>query len=142
MIVRKRVFKKVMASLLCLVMLLSFGVATYADPIAIEPYWTNTVDITVSLAINSGQCAIDCGTTGQTGTTSITGSAVLERLNTDGTYSLVYSWNNLSTTGTVLNFSTTYYVTRGYTYRLTFTSTVYRNGIGETVSSNKSTYAN
>jgi len=86
MIVRKRVFKKVLTPFLCAVLLISFSATAHAGPIAIDPYWTNTVDITVSLAINSGQCSIGCATTGQTGTTSITGSAVLERLNANGAY--------------------------------------------------------
>jgi len=70
----------------------------------------------------------------------ITGYAVLERLNSNGTYTQVTTWNNLSASGSFFMFDTSYYVSRGYTYRFTITATAYINGVGETVSGNKSMY--
>lgn len=59
----------------------------------------------------------------------------LIKKNSDSTYTAVKTWNGLeAATGNMLIFDSTYYVTTGYTYRLTITATVYRNGTGETVS--------
>jgi hypothetical protein len=110
--------------------------------VGIDPYWANTDVLNVMLSFNNGQGALSGAVYGKPAATSITATAVLERLNTNGTYSTVYTWNNLSATGNTLLFSTTYYVTQGYTYRLTITATVYMNGVGETVSGYQSAYAN
>jgi len=46
----------------------------------------------------------------------------------------VKTWDNLYAEDDVLVFDESWYVATGYTYRLTFTATVNRNGTGETVS--------
>ncbi|MDR2648156.1 MAG: hypothetical protein LBB94_00320 [Clostridiales bacterium] len=107
----------------------------------IEPYWMNIVGLNTYLSFNNGCGSLGASVIGQTGTTQITGYAVLERFNSNGTYTQIASWNNLSATGNLLDFSKTYYVTRGYTYRLSFTATVYRNGTGETATGCISRYA-
>jgi len=109
--------------------------------INVQTRYTNTSSITVVLSFNNGKGTLSGSVYGKPGASSITGYAVLERLNSDGTYTEVASWTGLSATGNTLLFSKTYYVSRWYTYRLTLTATVYKDGVGETVSNAKSAYA-
>lgn len=96
--------------------------------------WTNTDSIKVNLSFDGGKAMCGACVIGKTNTTEIIGNVTLDRKNSDGTSTTVKKWNDLKTTGDMLIFNETYYVTTGYTYRLTITSTVYRNGNGETVS--------
>ncbi|NLZ83662.1 MAG: hypothetical protein GX915_08360 [Clostridiales bacterium] len=100
----------------------------------VEPMWDNTSSVEVNLSIDGSKAICGASVVGKTSTTKITGTVVLARKNSNGTYTPVKTWNNLETTGNLLIFDKTYYVSTGYTYRLTITSTVYRNGVGETVS--------
>lgn len=72
---------------------------------------------------------------GLSGTTGITATYTLQRKETNGTYTTLKTWANLSASGTTLRFSDTYTITKGYTYRLSVTANVTRNGTTETVSS-------
>lgn len=107
----------------------------------IGPLWTNTSSLQITLSINSGKASCAGVVIGQPGTTKITGSATLARYNSDGTLTNIKTWSDLSVDGDILLFGNTYYVSRGYTYRLTITATVYRNGTAETVSGSHDTYA-
>jgi hypothetical protein len=103
--------------------------------------WTNTTSVDVNLAFdgskgNCGACVI-----GRSDTTEITGTVILAQKNSNGTYSNVKKWTDLKATGNKLIFDKTYYVSKGYTYRLTITATVYRNGSGETVTGSFEAYA-
>ncbi len=100
----------------------------------VSPQWVNTDVVNISLSFRASKGSCGACVLGKTGTTKITGTAVLSRKNSNGTYTTVKTWSGLAATGSKLIFDSTYYVTAGYTYRLTFTATVYRNGIGETVS--------
>jgi hypothetical protein len=103
--------------------------------------WSNTSDITIDLSISNGCAVLSAYVAGYSGTTKITATAVLERKNSNGTYTEIEKWTNISSNSTSLGWTATRYVTKGYTYRFTFTPTVYRNGTGETVSASKSTNA-
>ncbi|MGI6576550.1 MAG: hypothetical protein ACOX1Q_00590 [Eubacteriales bacterium] len=78
---------------------------------------------------------------GKPGTDYITATVVLARKNANGSLTAVKTWSGLSATGDMLIFDGTYYVTTGYTYRLTITATVYRDGVGENVSGYFEAYA-
>jgi len=106
--------------------------------IPVQLRWTHISVINVYLLFNNGKGTLSASVIGQPGTTRITGNAVLERINPDGT---VASWLNLSANGDSLDWGQTYYVTRGFTYRLKFTATVYRNGTSETASNSITAYA-
>lgn len=103
-------------------------------PVAIQPYWSQTSAITIGLSFDGGKGTLSYSVLGNSGTTKITGVAVLERLNSNGTYSTVYTWTGISINSDYLPWNSTYYVSTGYTYRFTFTCTVYRNGTTETIS--------
>ena len=103
--------------------------------------WSNLVSILVVLGFDNGKGSLSATVIAQPETSRITGSALLERLNSDNTYTKIESWDGLSSSGDTMRFSANYYVARGYTYRFTFTATAYINGVGETASISKSTYA-
>ncbi|SFG16786.1 hypothetical protein SAMN05660649_00960 [Desulfotomaculum arcticum] len=142
MIVR---MKKCTSLLLALAFYFSLGgmsLAAVNNPqITMSPQWTNTTSVNVNLSFDDGKGTCGARVLGKSGTTKITGKVVLARKNSDGTYTAVKTWSDLEATGEKLLFDKTYYVTTGYSYRLTITATVYRNGTGETVSGSYEAYA-
>lgn len=96
--------------------------------------WVNTTSVDINLSIDGGKAICGACVIGKVSTTEITGTVKLARKNTNGTYTTVKTWSDLKASGNMLIFDKTYYVSTGYTYRLTITSTVYQNGSGETVS--------
>jgi len=136
------VHKKGLAFLLILTtLLLSLNVTAIAGYQPVDPYFVNISSFQTAIMFNGSCGTLSASTIGRTGTTKITGSVVLDRLNSNGTYTQIASWNNLSANGNYFDFSQTYYVTTGYTYRLTFTTTVYINGVGETATGSASQFA-
>lgn len=137
--------KKCVPLLMILVLCLSYkSVAFAADTYTqtpVSPQWTNTDVVNLSLSFSGSKGSCGACVIGKTGTTEITGTVVLSRKNSDGTYTAVKTWNSLNATGNMLIFDSTYYVTTGYTYRLAITAAVYRNGTGETVSGSYEAYA-
>lgn len=103
--------------------------------------WSNTNSIDINLAFEGSKAYCGACVQGWRDVTEITGTAVLSRKNSNGTYTTVKTWSDLKTSSNRLIFDGIYYVSRGYTYRLTITATVYRNGIGETVSGHFDSYA-
>jgi 4-aminobutyrate aminotransferase-like enzyme len=134
--------RKTAALLLVLLMLFSAGGAAMAaeqEPVTAPSgnmgiMWVNTSTLYVTLSFSGSQAVCGAYVLGVSGTTEISGSATLARKNSNGTYTTVKTWNNLYAADDILTFDGSWYVTTGYTYKLTFTATVYRNGVGETVS--------
>jgi len=87
----------------------------------------------VNLSIDGSKAVCGALVIGKVSIIKITGTVVLSKKNANGTYTSVKSWSGLETTGNMLILDKVYYVSTGYTYRLTITSTVYNNGIGETL---------
>lgn len=110
--------------------------------VAPAPSWQHVSAISVGLQFNNGRGTLSASVIGLTGTTNINGSIVLEQLNANGTYTHVTSWNNLRASGNIFLWGTDFYVARGYTYRMTVTATVVRNGTSETISQSNTAYAN
>ena len=136
--------KKLMSVLFTLFIMLTSGMTTYAAPnvaetqIDIQPFWQNTSDVTISLSITDGKAVLSTAVDGYSGVNKITAVAVLERRNSNGTYTEIERWDNISSNSRYLDWTATRYVAKGYTYRFTITMTVYKNGVGETVSGSKS----
>jgi len=141
------VIKKEKCLSLLLVIILCFifgGTALAADAnlqSTVSPNWTNTTSVNVNLSFSGGRGSCGAYVIGKSGTTQITGTVVLARKNSNGTYTAIKTWSGLKATGNILTFDETYYVTTEYTYRLTMTATVYLSGSGETVSSYFEAYA-
>ncbi len=139
--------KKWMSVLLMVMVILTSGITVYAAPnppetqAKVQPYWSNTFDMSVWLSIDDGKAMFDASVTGYSGVTKITAKAVLERINSDGSTVEIDRWDNISSDSRFLDWGSTRYVAKGYTYRLTFTATVYKNGVGEVVSGSKSAQA-
>lgn len=107
----------------------------------VTPQWVNTDVVSVNLAFAGGKATCSAYVIAKAGTSQITATAVLERFDSTGTYTPVNTWGNLNAYSNYLNFSGTYYVATGYTYRLSFTATVYRSGTSETITAYSSAYA-
>ncbi len=103
--------------------------------------WTNTALVSVDLSFDGGRGVCGAYVLGKSETSHITATVVLARKNTDGSLMSIKTWSGLSASGDLLLFDGTYYVTTGYTYRLTITATVYRYGVAETVSGYYEAYA-
>jgi len=134
--------KNINTKLRHIVAFLIIGILIAGVSVTIYARWQNVTSLSVGLSFNNDKGSLSGSVIGYSGTTRITATAVLDRLNSNGTYTQMYSWNNLSSNNNYLIFNQTYYVARGYTYRLTFTPTVYKDGVGETVTDSKSAYAN
>ena len=98
----------------------------------VSPQWTNINDIQLDLYFENGEAGCSGIITGASGTSSITATFKLERKNSSG-WSLEKSWKKNSDDES-LSFYGTEDVSRGYTYRLTVTTNVTRNGVTETAS--------
>jgi len=103
--------------------------------------WTNTASIFVHLSIDNGRAMMGGTVIGNTGTESITVNAVLERVNPNGTFTHIGSWNNIRANGDVWAWERPHMVARGHYYRLTLTATVARNGVNEVVSLSRTSWA-
>jgi hypothetical protein len=99
--------------------------------IGIMPAWANINRISPELTISNGTASCSATVIGQPGTTSIRGTFQLQRRNTNGTWTVVRTWNS-SANSSFLTWSGTNAVTAGNTYRLRCEVTVVRNGVSET----------
>ena len=107
-----------------------------ADTISMPGYsldWVHTVSCTATLSF-TGTTA-NCGTVviGATGTTRITATMTLHRVNADGSLTRLNGWSH-AVNGATLVMAETHTVTSGHTYRVTVNASVTRNGETEHVS--------
>lgn len=138
--------KGLMPIVLALIMILTSSIVNASSQITeaeaeMQPLWQNISDVTVNLSITNGKAELAAAVDSYQGVNKITATAVLERLNSNGTYTEISRWDNLRSDTWYLNWTSTRYVARGYTYRFKFTATAYKDGIGETVSASKSARA-
>lgn len=139
--------KKMMLVVFAVLIFLTSSMAVYSAPIEldsspdIQPFWSNTSLMAVVLSITDGRAVLSATVEGYSGVTKITAVAVIERLNSDGTYTEIERWDNISSDNRDLDWTSTRYVAKGYTYRFTFSATVYKNGYSEPVSGSKSAKA-
>ncbi len=103
--------------------------------------WDNTTSVDVNLTVSAGKAVCGACVIGRPDVTQITGTVELARKNSDNSYTAVKTWSDLKAQGNKLIVDKTYYVTKGYTYRLLITANVYRNGSSETVSGSYEAYA-
>lgn len=130
--------KKTLAFLLSCVLLSMVIMPALASPI-ITPFYTNTVSLSGTLSFSGAKATCTSTVIGRSGTSGITLTLNLERKNANGTYTLVKSWST-TTTEEYAIMSKDYYVSTGYTYRLTSIANVTRNGTTETVTGSTEEY--
>jgi len=94
--------------------------------------WTNVNDITLDLYFEDGEAGCSGEIRALSGTTKISATFTLER-KSGTTWILEKSWSRSSSTNS-LSFFGTDAVMAGFTYRLSVTANVTRNGMTETVS--------
>jgi hypothetical protein len=130
--------RKILIALALVAMMLStvtaFAAESPSEIIAIQPFWTNTSNVNVVLSISGTTANCSAIVEGYSGTTKIVADVTLERKAANGTYTTVKTWTNQSANGSRLLFDESYSVTSGYTYRLTVSAKVTRNGTTETAS--------
>lgn len=118
------------ALMLSCFMLGMVSVTAFADQI--QPYYSDTTPVKLSLGFSSGKATCSVMITGKSGTTSINDCTMTL---TDDSGTVIASWSNLSSSGSSLSSTKKASgVTKGKTYTLSVTATVKRNGSSETVS--------
>jgi hypothetical protein len=100
----------------------------------ITPYWQNTDIVDTRLSFSGAKAITYARVIGKAGVTKITATVTLERKNASGTLTTVKAWSGLEALGDELIFNDSYYVVRGYTYRLTISAKVYKGTGYESVS--------
>lgn len=136
------VVKRCLAVVYVLVMCLAMSSMVYANEAGFQSLtttapilrWTNADVVDVSLSVKGSTALCEARIVGKPGTEKITATAVLARRNSNGSYTTVKTWSNLSASGDSLYFDETYHVLSGYGYRLTVDVTVYRKGNYERIS--------
>ncbi len=99
----------------------------------ITPQWANVNDITLDLYFDNGDACCSGQIRALSGTTRISANFRLERMISSG-WVLENAWSKSSSSNSLLFYGTDA-VASGYTYRLSVTADVTRNGVTETVSS-------
>lgn len=134
--------KKLATFLLMGILFLNQSTTTFAEispnetqdigtEISIAPLWENTNDVKLDLYFANGNAECVGIINGISGTSNISATFKLERKGLLG-WSLEKSWNKSSKSDS-LSFFETDAVAKGYTYRLSVTAKVTRNGVTETV---------
>ena len=139
--------KKIIVLLLAFSVIFTVGIPAFAQKkpsgsqtnSGIHVLWVNTDTDTASLNF-SGDCA-ECTSEifGKEGTTKITATALLKRVDSNGT-TTVKAWTGLSASGDTFYFDRNYYVSSGSTYEFEIDAKVYRNGKVESVSESDVAY--
>ncbi|WP_457944134.1 hypothetical protein [Caproiciproducens sp. LBM24188] len=133
--------KRILAMMLTVLMMFSVSVPVFATakPTAqgasseIHVSWVNTDTATATLNFSGDRA--DCSSIihAKDGATKITATALLKRVNDNGT-TTVKAWTGLSASGDTFYFDRQYYVSSGNTYELEINAQVYRNGKVEYIS--------
>lgn len=127
--------KRLVAFLCVLLLMLPMSMAAVSPvpPGEIEVLrYDNASTIGLSLTFSGTLASCEGTVTGKTGTTNISATLTLERVNADGTRTFIYSWSN-SSESKFLRVAGERYVTRGYKYRLTIDTVVTKNGVDERI---------
>lgn len=127
--------RKLVAILCAVMMAVGLGVSASAAvlPDTMQPNYVNAAAVDELLTFNGTLAKCEASVTGMSGTTSITATIMLDKVNSNGTLSRVETWSGLSVKGSYLSFSDSRNCVRGNTYRLTVDTTVVRNGYSERI---------
>lgn len=133
--------KRILVSLFAVMLIFAAGVPVFAEekPAAAKTdsgfhiLWTNTDYATATLNFSGDRADCSAIIHAKDGTTKITATALLKRVESNGT-TTVKAWTGLSAEGDTLYFDRQYYVAGGYTYEFEIDAQVYRNGTVEYIS--------
>lgn len=106
----------------------------------IVPYWDNAEKASLNLSLTGGkaECVLDIRGTNKT--TKITADIRLYRVNSNGSYTSIESWRNITSYGDSLKVSRSSAITPGYTYRVEAHIEVYNGSNVEDISLHKEGY--
>jgi len=130
--------KRVFATILCICALVgTIGIpsvsASAAQPgVEVTPYWSNVNSIKLNMSLSNGTITSEATVTGYTGTTYISATFTLEKLN-GNQYERVDSWTASNSAMLLSNSHSTSKCTAG-TYRLSISGTATKNGTSESFS--------
>lgn len=126
--------KRLTAAIVCVCVMLGMmymPAVAATNFIGIAPMWENTSDITLALSYSSGTVKWNSTIVGEPNTTKITATFTLYKINANGTYTSLGTWDASSTT---LRLTTSGSATGSAgTYKISVTAKVTRNGTTETV---------
>jgi len=111
------------------------------DDIGVSPMFTYIIDAETQIFINSsGKATVETYLTGNNQVTSTRAIINLQQYK-NGRWTTIKTWNESSSTR-ILNFSSTYYVNSGYSYRVQSTVTAYSgtNSESTTLTSSSQSY--
>jgi len=129
---------KYLAMVMVLVLFCAFPVpvkatlTTPAEEIQILA-WENTSSILSGITFSGSTANCSCSVNGYSGTTNVSATYELQQ-KINGTFYTIKTWS-ASASRAYLDWSGSYSVSSGYTYRLYITALVTRNGTTETVNS-------
>jgi len=113
------------------------------DFIEIAPFWSNIETMWAMLSFNnSGRGNLEGFVIGNPGTTNITVTASLDRINANGTTTRIADFTTPHSNSRIWAWERPHFVARGHYYRLTLNATVTRNGIRESASISVVAWAN
>jgi hypothetical protein len=126
---------------LCLILTMLFmavpGTGVFAldgrEYSAVVPFYLNTSSVSVNLTFSGANANCQGTIAGFSGTSMITATLSLYRVSANGSMTLLRSWSG-GNASTLLTVSGTQAVSSGYTYRLSVSAQVTRNGTTENVS--------
>ena len=139
--------KKIIIFLLVMLMTGIFTMPSVAssskvnDDIGVSPMFTYIIDAETQIFINSsGKATVETYLTGNNQVTSTRAIINLQQYK-NGRWTTIKTWNESSSTR-ILNFSSTYYVNSGYSYRVQSTVTAYSgtNSESTTLTSSSQSY--
>ena len=139
--------KKIIIFLLVMLMTGIFTMPSVAsssevnDDIGVSPMFTYIIDTEAQIFINSsGKATVETYLTGNNQVTSTKAIINLQQYK-NGRWTTIKTWNESSSTR-ILNFSSTYYVNSGYSYRVQSTVTAYSgtNSESTTLTSSSQSY--
>lgn len=92
--------EKCFSLLLVIILCFTFGGVVQATDAnlqtTVSPNWTNTSSVNTNLSFNGGLGTCGAYVIGKSGTTQITGTVVLSRKNSNGTYTAIKTWSGLN----------------------------------------------
>ncbi|MDD6266254.1 MAG: hypothetical protein PUB34_08170 [Clostridia bacterium] len=125
--------ERLICSLLAVIILMSTLVYT-AFASDIMPLWDNTYSVSITHGLVDGKACCNVEIIGYTGTSKIDNVTITLYKKVGNALILIEEWENLSATGSKFRFyDEVDGVASGYTYRLTVTADVHRNGTVENI---------
>lgn len=127
--------RKLVALLCAVVMVVGLGVtaSAFVSPDTMQPNYVNTASVKSVLTFSGALAECEASVTGLSGTTLITATIKLDKINSNGTLSNVETWSGLYAKGDYLSFMDSRNCVRGNTYRMTVDTIVTRNGYIERI---------